>query len=219
MATGDRNDQVSRLKSLLPPTWFGDSFPILSAVLQGIGNAGAFAYSLLAYVRLQTRIRTALDGFLDMIAADFFGAAVTRGTSADVPFRARIIAALFRERATRRSIVEVVTDLTGRAPVIFEPGRVQDTGAYGYACGYGVGGAWGSLLLPYQGFIDVFKPVGTGIPLVAGYGISTGGYSQASRAEWAKLGDIIDTVSDQDIYDAINAVKVEGTIAWTRIHP
>lgn len=218
MATGDRDDQFRRLKAVIPP-WFGDIAPIVDAVLRGVAAAMAFIHDLLVYAKLQTRIRTASGGWLDLIAADFFGRRVIRGASADEPFRTRIIVNLFRERATRRSITDVLTELTGRAPIIFEPARVQDCGEYGGPyIGYGVAGRWGSLLLPYQGFVDAFRPIATGIPLVAGWGVSTAGYSRASRAEWATIGDVLDSIADEEIYAAVDGVKVAGTIVWTRIH-
>lgn len=131
MATGDQNDILQRLKGALP-RWFGDNTPILDALLQGLAWAGSFVYSLWAYAKLQTRIKTATDGWLDMIAADFFGSSLMRSANqSDASFRARIIINLIRERATRAGVIKVLQDLTGRTPIIFEPQRPLDTGAYG----------------------------------------------------------------------------------------
>ncbi|WP_255218888.1 hypothetical protein [Paraburkholderia kururiensis] len=176
-------------------------------------------YSLISYVRLQTRILTATDGFLDAIAQDFFGSALMRSSNqSDASFRARIIINIFRERATRHAIIKVLQDLTGRTPIVIEPQRPADTGAYGAPnSGYGVAGAYGSVLLQYQAFVVAYRPIGTGIPLVAGYGSSPGGYGQPSRAEYADLSLVQDAVSDADIYAAIDSVKPVGTIIWTNI--
>jgi hypothetical protein len=154
-----------------------------------------------------------------MIAADFFGAALLRQSNqSDASFRNRIIINLFRERATRNGLVKVLTDLTGRAPAIFEPQRPLDTGSYGGPLiGYGVAGGYGSMLLPFQAFVTAYRPTGTGIPNVAGYGISTGGYSQGSQAELASMSMIQGAVTDADIYAAIDSVKPVGTTLWTRI--
>jgi hypothetical protein len=219
MAIGDQVDIVGRIKSVLP-RWFGPSSPLLDALLQGLANSSAFVYSLYLYAKLQTRIKTATDGWLDMIAADFFGAALQRaGSQSDASFRARILINLFRERATRNGIVKVLTDLTGRAPVIFEPQRPADTGAYGAPnVGYGAAGGYGSMLLPFQAFVQAFRPASTGIPFVAGYGSSPGGYGVASRADYASLSQSTGAVSDADIYAAVDSVKPAGTILWTKIN-
>lgn len=218
MATGDRADQFRRLKSLLPP-WFGDRTPLLDALLGGYAYIQAFLYDLIAFARLQTRIMTATGGWLDLISADFFGNGLPRiAGQTDNSYRTRILINLFRERGTRAAIVKVLTELTGREPSIFEPFRVQDTGGYAMpCCGYGLAGHYGSALLPYQGFVVAFRPLGSGIPLIAGYGVSTGGYSTPSRAAYASLGDALDGVSDDDIFAAIAGVIPAGTVAWTRI--
>ena len=220
--TGDQNDVFARLKSALPQRWFGstaDSMPVVDSLLTGIATAMSFIYSLYAYAKLQTRIRTASDGYLDLIAYDFFGASIQRKSNqSDASFRATIIANLFRERATRNAIVKVLQDLTGRTPKIVEPKRPYDTGSYGGPLiGYGVAGAYGSMQMPYQAFVIAYRPLGSGIPSVAGYGISTGGYSQASQAEWASLSMIQNAVTDADIYAAIDSVRPAATIVWVDI--
>jgi len=133
MAKGDQQDLYQRLRAQLPP-WFGDaaSSPILNGLLQGLAYGWAYFYALLVYARLQTRIKTATDGWLDMIASDFFGLTLQRKTGqSDASFRANIVANLFRERGTRNAIIKVLTDLTGRPPTIIEPSRPMDTGVYG----------------------------------------------------------------------------------------
>jgi hypothetical protein len=220
--TGDQNDVFARLKSNLPQRWFGstaDSMPVVDSLLTGIATALSFVYSLYAYAKLQARIKSASDGFLDLIAFDFFGTSIQRkANQTDASFRATIIANLFRERATRNAIIKVLQDLTGRTPKIVEPKRPADTGSYGGPLiGYGVAGAYGSLQMPYQAFVIAYRPIGTGIPSVAGYGISTGGYSQASQAEWASLSMIQNAVTDADIYSAIDSVRPAATIVWTDI--
>lgn len=226
MATGDQADILARLKAVVPP-WFGDANPILDAMLQGLAWAGSFVYTLISYTRLQTRIKTATDGWLDMIAADFFGSSLMRAAhQSDASFRARIIINLFRERGTRNAIVRVLQDLTGRTPLIFEPLRPADTGGWGQARGlaYGMAGGYGSMLLPYQGFVTAFRPTGSGIPTVGGYGEANygatsggpGGYG-VGAIEYASMDMIQGAVTDADIYAAIDSVKPVGTIAWTRI--
>lgn len=217
--TGDQNDIVARSKSVIP-RWFGPASPLLDALLQGTSNAFAVVYSLYSYAKLQTRILTASDGWLDMIAADFFGPALVRSANqSDASFKARIIINMFRERGTRAAITKVLTDLTGRAPVIFEPLRPLDTGAYGAPnIGYGVAGGYGSQLIPFQAFIKAFRPASTGIPYVAGYGVSSAGYGVGSRADYATLAQSTAGVSDADIYAALDSVKPVATTLWTQIN-
>lgn len=223
MATGDKSDVFKRIKQMLPP-WFGDVTPILDGVTQGLAWAGSFVYSLYAYAKLQTRIKTASDGWLDMISADFFGTKLQRAANqSDTSFRARIIINLFRERATRNAIVKVLQDLTGRTPLIFEPLRPADTGAYGAPnSGYGMAGGYGSMLIPYQAFVTAFRPTGSGIPNVGGYGGTVGGpgpggYGVASQIEYASLSMIQGAVTDDDLYSAIDSVKPAATTLWTII--
>lgn len=222
MSTGDSNDVFVRLKAALPQRWFGstsDSMPVVDSILAGIATGLSFIYSLYAYAALQTRIRSATDGWLDAISADFFGSGLPRkANQSDASFRANIIANLFRERATRNGIIKVLQDITGRTPTIIEPMRPADTGVYGGPLiGYSAAGAYGSMLMPYQAFVIAYRPLGVGIPSVAGYGISTGAYSTASQAEWASLSMIQSDITDADIYAAIDQTKPAGTIVWTSI--
>ena len=174
---------AARIRAVLPGSWFPTSSPrgpspspILDGVLAGLGAAWAAIYSLLSYTRLQTRIATATDLFLDMIAADFFSSGLARrGDEADAAFRLRILRNIFAPRATRAALSRVLTDLTGHQPVIFEPGYTHDTGGFGtFAQGgggmaYGMAGGYGSLELPFQCFVTAFRPSTEGIAQLAGY--------------------------------------------------
>lgn len=217
--TGDQDDILARIKRVLPSTWFGSDSPLVDALLTGLAATSAFAYSLYQYAALQTRILTSTGGWLDMIAADFFGTGLLRAANqTDASFRARIIINLFRERGTRAAITKVLVDLTGRAPLIIEPQRPADTGAYRAPnSGYGVAGAYGSLQIPYQAFVQAYRPLGSGIPYVAGYGASPGGYRTPSRSDYASLGDVVGAVTDADIQAAIDSVRPAGTIIWMKI--
>ena len=210
--TGDISDIVSRIKAVLPTRWFPDTSPVLDCLLSGTAAAWANLYSLLAFIRGQSRLATASGSFLDAISADFFGARVPRLTmEGDEQFRHRISAALVQEQGTRAALGTVLLNLTGRQPGIFEPARPADTGAYaGPALGYGVAGAWGNLSLPFQVFISAHRPPPAGIAVVAGYG--TGG--PLARASLAEVGG---QATDSDIYAAITSVMPTASIAWTRI--
>lgn len=219
MATGDTQDIAARLKALLPNGWFRDTAPVLDAVLSGIATALASAYSLCAFARLQTRISTASDGFLDLIGFDYFGGKLPRRASeGDDSYRARILDALLAEKGTRRGMIRTLTALTGRTPRVFEPERPADTGGYRVGgAGYGVAGGYGALNAPYQAFITAFRPIGQGIPNLGGYGSGVGGYSVGGQLSYASLSQVQGAVTDADIYAAINDVIPAGTTAWTQI--
>lgn len=217
MATGDQQDILQRLKSTLPP-WFGDDSPLVDGILNGLAWAGSFGYSLVQAAKLQTRIKTATDAFLDLIAGDFFGTALLRRFGeTDINYRARILVNLFRERGTRRAISRVLEDITGRTPIVFEPQRPLDTGAYGAMMGYGLAGGYGSMLLPFQCFVTAYRQAGSGVPSVMGYGVTYGGYGVPSQIEYANLSMMEGVIPDAEIYAAIDAVKPAATIIWTRI--
>jgi hypothetical protein len=216
---GDQANILARIKALLPFRWFPDSTPVLDALLSGPAWALAQIYALIQYAILQTRIGTATDGFLDLISYDYFGGNLPRRSQEqDNPFRARILATLLREKVTRSGMIAALVNLTGRKPVIFEPARPADTGAYSVSTsGYGVAGGYGSLMLPAQFFMTAFRPAGSGIPFVAGYGSPSSGYSTPSRGEWASLSQVQGFVTDNDIYATIAATVAEGVTAWTQL--
>jgi len=216
--TGDIPDMMSRIKAVLPRGWYPDSTPVLDAVLNGVASGWAWTYSLLLYVRAQTRIATATDVWLDVIAQDYFGANLQRRPAeSDTSYRQRIGAELLRERGTRAAINSALTDLTGRAPAIFEPARSSDTGGYTIGgVGYGAGGGWGNLTLPLQCFVTAYRPGGGGVATVAGWGSGAGGYGEGA-IEYAGLTMIEGQTSDADIAAAVASVLPVTAIAWLRI--
>jgi hypothetical protein len=221
--TGDNQDMLSRLEAVLPARWFADSSPVLDGLLAGLGWAWQWLFGLIDFAREQTRIATASGTWLDIIAQDFFGVRlVRRAGQLDDAFRRRIQLELLRERGTRAAIVAVLRDLTGRAPAIFEPARTTDTGGYGSleggggGLGYGSAGGWGSLELPFQCFVTAYRPHGSGIAAVAGWGSLAGGYGQGA-IEYASLAMVAGQVTDSDIYAAIAGVLPASAIAWTQI--
>jgi hypothetical protein len=115
---GDQQDMLSRLWTVLPARWFPDEAPILTGLLSGLASAWSWSYDLLQYVDAQTRIATATDIWLDIIAQDYFGSRVTRRVGqGDDAFRDAIRRELFRERGTRGAVASVLQDLTGRPPM------------------------------------------------------------------------------------------------------
>jgi hypothetical protein len=220
---GDQQDMLTRLRMVLPTRWFPDQAPVLNGLLSGLASAWSWAYEQLQYVKAQTRIATTTDIWLDIVAEDFFGGSVTRRTGqSDDAFRAWLQHDLFRERGTRSAIIAELQDLTGRTPSVFEPARPTDTGGYGSLTAavtgfaYNVAGGWGNLGLPFQCFITAYRPAGSGIADVAGWGDPIGGYGQGA-IEYASLEMVEGQVTDADIYAAVAEVLPAATIGWTSI--
>src|SRR5215469_8998697 len=220
---GDQADMAGRLRAVLPSRWFPDATPVLDGLLNGLGAGWAWAYGLLECVKAQTRIGTASGVWLDVIAQDLFGSRLMRRSGqSDAAFRVRVTQELFRERGTRAAVVTALQDLTGRAPVVFEPARTTDTGGYGSlpsdcsGSAYGVAGGWGSLNLPFQCFVTAYRPLGTGVANVSGWCMQAGGYGQGT-IEYASLDMVQGQVTDSDIYAAVADVLPAATIAWTTI--
>jgi hypothetical protein len=221
--TGDEGDILARLKAVLPARWFPDSAPILDGLLTGLSSGWSWVYQQLQYVRAQTRIASATDIWLDIIAQDYFGPRLVRRTGqGDPAFRSTIQHELFRERATRNAVVSLLHDLTGRPPLVFEPARTADTGGYTSSTGggggiaYGSAGGWGSLALPFQCFITAYRPLGGGIAMVSGWCCAGGAYGQGA-IEYASLAMVRAQVTDQDIYNAVSDVLPIASIGWTKI--
>lgn len=132
--TGGQNDIFGRLNSLLPSRWFTGLTPVKDAVLTGIASVLSQIYALYAYARLQTRIATLTDGWIDTASADYFGAGLPRNPGeGDASYLARVQANLLLARVSRPAVVAALTKLTGRAPTVIEPMNPADTGAYGAA--------------------------------------------------------------------------------------
>lgn len=226
MAIGDQTDMTARLKAMLPSAWFSSTAPIKDATLAGIGWMFAQIYALAVYVKLQGRVSTATDVFLDIAALDYTGTRVTRRLQeGDESFRPRLMASLLPSGATRAALQSRLMALTGTMPAIFEPTQPMDTGAYGYGgLGYGVVGGYGTLTLPFQAFVSVKRPVSQGVPYWAGYDgnastppYAPGGYGVGLLA-YSDIAQAFGGVTDADIYDAIADVQPLGAIAWTKIY-
>ena len=208
---------------MLPLRWFPDESPVLDTILTGLASGWIRLFDLLDYIRAQTRVATATDAWLDLIAADFFGRRFKRRVhQSDDGFRRRIFAELLRERGTRRAVRSVLQDLTGHDPAIFEPANPGDTGGYGgsSAAGggvaYSMAGGWGSLMLPYQAFVTAYRPIGEGIATVSGWCSSAGGYGSGC-IEYSSIDMMAGRVTDADISEAVASVTPVNALCWLRI--
>lgn len=208
---------LARMKAVLPARWFADSAPMLDAVLTGIASAWVDVFALLDGVGTQARVASANGVFLDIAAQDYFGQGLSRRTAeVDAAYSARIQQNLVRARATRASVVQVLQDLTGRTPVVFEPRNPSDTGGYNLSMGYGQAGAYGSMMLPYQFMVRAYRPDSLPVSHASGYQQGPGGYN-AAPTFYANISDFQGHVSDDEIYASVASVVPAASIAWTNI--
>lgn len=208
---------AGRFYSLLPYRWWGEGAPVRNFIIGGVADSLNWAYSFYAYAKAQTRISTATEFNLDIIAWDFLGGRVLRRESqGDDSFRAAIIKEIFRPRASRPAMRDALLDLTGKEPLIFEPANPNDTGAYNHNMAWSLHGRYGSLQHPYECWIDIQRPAGQGIPGVEGYGGIGGGWGYM-RSEWASLSMFSGKVTDNDIYNSVGSTRPAGIVCWCRI--
>jgi len=225
---GDLGDIVSRLWAALPKRWFSEKSPNLNAILICIATPWVWIYNLIDYLITQTRLLTATDEWLDLIATDYFGKNLRRKMrESDSLYRSRIQAALLRGAATRSAVSLGLESLIGRPPVIFEPWNCGDTGAYsalarssqlaGNGFAYGQAGGWGSLDLPLQFFVTTTRPPTPGVSMVAGYGTPNGGYG-VGAISYIDLSLLPGNVTDQDIQSTLSGLLPVNATAWLRIN-
>ena len=220
MATGDPTDMLARLRGGLPP-WFPDDAdaPIVGGALAGIAAVLAYIYGFIQFAKLQTRIATATGGWLDLIAWDFFGPGFLRRVQElDSPFSVRIIKEILRPRVTRAAIVLMLTDLTGRAPIIIEPWNTGDCGAYDVGTlAYDDAGCWGDVSMTCQILVTAYRPPGNCVPNVSGYDGYGGGYDTSAAFEYIDMSQVAGPVTDAEIYQRIAQTVAAGVTAWTAI--
>ena len=209
---GDITDLAARLKAQIPASWFKSS-PKFDATLQGPAWALSTIYSQITYAALQTRIATATDGYLDLIANDFFGTNLSRLTNeTDGAYRARILANLFVKGPTRANMSAVLTLITGRTPDIFEPSNTNDSGGWDGAFYWDTGvGKWGDPM-PYQSFVTVYRPLTNAQSLGE---LDSWRWSWDSYGAWSD--QQITSVTDAAIIAAVESTRMTGSIVWLRI--
>jgi len=216
MSIGDQTDMFDRLKSLLPTGWFGDNNPIRDALLWGYAQTLSWAFTLYLYAQSQTRIKTATDGWLDLIGLDFFGNNLPRlSAQTDASYLNRILINIFRERATRKGMSQVLFDLTGRWPTIIEPSKPDDCGCLGATLYLGVSGPIGSTICPYQAFVTVYRPISGGPGNWPG--LHTNWFGLSSTSWLLPSTQLAPSVSDADIVAALEQTKMYGSAIWYRI--
>lgn len=217
MAIGDNNDMQRRITSLLPSRWWANVAPLKEAVIGGLGDALSNIYSFIQYTKAQSRIKTAFGPWLDLIAFDFFGMRFRRRPSQnDDSFKQAIIDEILRPRVTRDALQKAVSDLTNTEVTIFEPFNPQDTGGWGVMFAFDAAGAWGDWDETYTVFLDVVKPQGTGIPTISGFDDTYSGFDKG-YFYFVDDSQIVGPVTDQDVYDCVEATRASGVTVWVKI--
>lgn len=246
MAIGDKDYFKQLTLDHTPRGWFPKDGPVINGVAAGVAEPYAFNFQQLSYIVQQTRLATATDEFLDLIADDLFGKmALPRHIGeANDAYRTRIFAELLRPRGTRDAIAQALEDLTGFRPTITEPWRPSDSGCWSeltpewlaidpenlpespgdypnsggffWDAGKGVG----SNTMPYQMFVDVTRPLGAALNS-QGYGdldpdFVIGGFEEA-RIQWAEGVDGAGSSLDRDILRVIEKTRAAGTTVWVNI--
>jgi hypothetical protein len=190
----------------------------------------------LQYAAAAMRLQTAIGNALDLASLDFFGSGAYAqprfSGEIDPAFRARLMAALLPTGATRAAVSAAVQRVTGAVPRIVEPWAPQDTGVVdGVWVGNRLFGAIyadvdtaetpGRATNPgerYQAFIDTILPT---VPILGGNPlpcVDDGLYADAPGSSVFDF-DGAAPLGAQLVYNAINAVKVEGTVVWVRFAP
>jgi hypothetical protein len=72
------------------------------------------------------------------------------------------------------------------------------------------------MALPFQCFVTAFRPIGSGIASVSGWGEPTGAYG-AGSIEYASFAMLQGQVTDGDIAGAVAGVLPVAAIAWLSI--
>jgi len=227
MATGDQKDVIWRLQRWLPQGWFPTNVGTrIYAIVSGWASALSTVYVLIVYAKLQTRIATATDGFLDLASRDYLGKRLPRLSGEQDPaFSTRIRASIFLAANTRPAIQTALENLTGNSVRMIEPWQPNDNARYGRSF-YGYNrqarpGQYANGNQRYKGLIVCSLPdsSGGGRPR-RGYGnsfytsdpalVSPAGafYSQAPANGGQQL-----------VFDAINRLKVYGTDVFVKFVP
>jgi hypothetical protein len=215
---GDQADIVARLYRWLPARWVPTGpGTLVYAVVSGFATALSGVHALLAYAAQQVRIRTATDGWLDLIAGDYFGPSLPRNAGEPDPlYSARIRREIMRERVTRAAIDRVVFDTTGNHPIIVEPNRTSDIGCWGQGFAWH-SGSYGSKGLPFQVFVTTPRQNPIPFPEMAGWRVPAGAYRQPFAVYALPSIFPPPPAPDAAIIAAIERVRAAGITVWLQL--
>lgn len=217
---------AARMAALIPNGWASAAAKqnggVVYALLETAGTQTSFLLKSLTYALGSTRIQTAVNGELDLAGEDFFGDQLLRNQNeTDDSYRARLLANLPPQGATRPAIVNALEALTGVLPRVIEPWQVNDTGAWDVGLSYWDidstqnPARWGDATCRYQGFIITPAPQIAGLD---GNPLETWDDS----AYWDIPGyGLLQLAANpvQQIYTLLARLHVEGTIIWVHIGP
>lgn len=176
--TGDKADIAARLRRYMPP-WFGSALPtpVLDALLGGIAAAWADVYALIQFARAQTRIASSTGGWIDLTAWSFLGDLLPRfRQEKDPAYVDRVRREIFRDRNTKPAAVQLLTELCGVPPDIYEGWYAPHNGGRGGGrLAYSRAGRWGSRTLPGVVIFTIPLPQNFGIPDRGGWSSTTPG--------------------------------------------
>ena len=230
---------AARLAGLFPPGWAAPEALKNNGGVYGLlltwANELAIILSEVTYAQGSARTTTAVAPELDLAAVDYFGTGLTAlprvAGESDSSYRARILAALFPEGATRKAVSDAVKRVTGVAPRIIEPWSPLDTGVID-----GAGGAGMMFLdiddppvapaiitdpsLRYQGFLQSVLPTqpilgGQALPCIDVGNTGDGLYFDIAGSS---MFDFTSTIANgaAAVYNAINMAKTFGTVVWVQ---
>lgn len=223
MISGTQEDFAQRLAALLPAGWYPNAIvgdgtnPVLDSTLSATGQALSRLWTLLTYVQMQTRISSASEANLDVIAQDFLGSEIVRKVNeTDDQFRTRIQQAILAPRITREALSQNIEALTGTKPTIVVPSSANDTGAWDTAQTAWDVGLWGSEDIPRDVFITVTLPPGGGVPNAMGWDV---GAWDSPQTVWTDDSMAVVGITEQDVYDVINRTRPVNVRVWVKFGP
>jgi len=208
MRSTSEEDIINFLFQYSAPWFNQNENPVLYGVFTGFASIAYFIYGLLVYVKAQTRIQTSTDIFLDFTAEDFFGDILTRcPNQGDSSFRALILKLLLAPRVTRQNMINRITDITGRTPIVYE--EFYDSGFYDVSfydedMYYGSGGN-----APYQAWITAYRP----LPPTSNNSIFLDQTYFYDEVSYYGAGNITNPcITDEEILNTIEITKAAGTL-------
>lgn len=152
MTVGDLDDLAERIRVVLPRGWFPTAAekqtPVLDAILLAFAAPWSILYSLVQYIKLQTRISTSTGNFVEFFARDFFGDDLPRNDGEkDADYAKRIEEYFFTKRNTRTAFDDAYTKGS-----ILEPWNAQDCATYSHSS-YDASSRYGSRSAPATVFV------------------------------------------------------------------
>lgn len=226
MAVGDAGNIHGRLRKYLPPSWFGgrgDS-PLVGSVMAGVAAILVNTFSLIAFAKLQARIATSTGGWLDLSAYSFLGSTLPRfHLEIDDSYRPRVMKEIFRERNTRPSGIDLLTELTGQVPFVYEGWYAPANGGWRTpAFAWGSRGRLGSRGQPSRVIFETTIPQTYGVPNRGGWGSTytnggaVGGWG-IGNFSWVDYDESVGHgAALEDILSRLDAIRTDGVEYWVR---